>query len=47
MYANGILCQGVLGHARDYMACQHMLEESYAILWHDNIFGRPTHGKMF
>ena len=37
MYINAILCQGVLGHARDYKACQHMLGECYDMLGHANM----------
>jgi len=37
MFVNAILCQGVLGHARDYMACQHMIGECYVMLGHANI----------
>ena len=34
MFVNAILCQGVLGHARDYRAWQHMIGECYAMIWH-------------
>ena len=38
MFVNAILCQGFLGHARDYKECQHMIGECYAMLWHANMF---------
>ena len=37
MFVNAILCQGVLGHARDYKECQNMIGECYAMLWHANM----------
>ena len=37
MFVNAILCQGVLEHARDYRACQHMIGECYAMLGHANM----------
>ena len=33
-FVNVILCQGVLGHSRDYMECEHMIGECYAMSWH-------------
>jgi len=30
-------CQGVLGHARDYKGCQHILGDCYVMLGHANM----------
>lgn len=37
MFVNAILCQGVPGHARDYMVCEHMIGGYYAMLGHVNM----------
>ena len=37
MFVNVILCEGVLGNARDYRACQHMIGECYVMLGHANM----------
>jgi len=47
IFVNAILCEGVPGHARDYMEYQHMIGECYVMLWHANMCFRVLLMEIF